>query len=59
MLSEVNKLEIKDKKLVAEVSGDEVKKYDIKIDVKAITYNNMFVKQDKQGNFVSQVVLDV
>ena len=59
MLSKVNNLKIKDKELTAEVSGDEVKNYDIKIDVKAITYNNMFVKQDDKGNFVSQVVLDV
>lgn len=59
ILSKVESLKIDEGKLTAEVSGDEVKKYDIKIDVKAITYNSMFVKKDKKGLWISQVVLDV
>lgn len=44
--------------LIAEVWGDSVKNYETKVDVKAVTYNQMFVK--KHGNiFICQVVLDV
>ncbi|MBU0894930.1 MAG: archease [Nanoarchaeota archaeon] len=49
----------KDKKsLIAEVVGNHAEDYEIHIDVKAITYNEMFVKKIKD-NWVSQVVLDV
>ena len=61
-LSKVRSLEIKkeaDKfKLEAEVVGDDAKKYEIHIDVKAITYHGMFVKQ-REKDWVCQVVLDV
>ena len=57
-LSEVKNLKIKGNKLYAEVVGDKAENYKFNIDVKAITYNEMFVK--KVGNkFVAQVVLDV
>ncbi|MFH1787525.1 MAG: archease [archaeon] len=57
-LSEIRTLEIKDNILKAEITGDNAKNYKISIDVKAITYNDMFIK--KVGNkFIAQVVLDV
>lgn len=48
----------KNYELEAEVSGDNAKNYKFNLDVKAVTYNEMFVK--KQGNkFICQVVVDV
>lgn len=58
VLSKIGKIKIKGEKLEAEVMGDNVKDYKISQDVKAITYNSMFVKRDK-GKFTAQVVLDV
>jgi len=59
-LSKVKSIKIDKKnfKLSAEVLGDDAKNYKIGLDVKAITYHSMFVKQQK-GNWVAQVVLDV
>lgn len=57
-VSEIEKLEIKDGRLKAVISGDRAENYEINIDVKAVTYNEMFVRQEK-GKWVSQVVLDV
>lgn len=42
----------------AEVSGDDAKNYKIIIGIKAITYNEMFVKKAKDG-WGAQVVVDV
>lgn len=54
------KINEKDKSLTAKISGDFAEDYDIKIDIKAVTYNEMFVKKDtKTGIWVCQVVLDV
>ncbi len=44
--------------LTAELEGDNARDYSIGLDVKAITYNNMFVKKEK-GKWVCQVVVDV
>ncbi len=44
--------------LNADIFGDDAKKYETKIDVKAVTYNEMFVKKIRK-NWVCQVVLDV
>ena len=52
------KVKIKDFTLEAEAFGDSVKNYETHIDVKAVTYNNMFVKKEKD-KWVAQVVLDV
>jgi len=62
IISKIKKLKIKEKSgayfIECEVSGDKVKKYEIKNHIKAVTYNEMFVK--KQGKkYISQVVLDV
>jgi len=58
-LSKINTIKIKNNKLTAIVSGDKADKYEIKLDVKAVTYNNMFVKKNKEGKYTIQVVLDV
>ena len=58
VLSKINKLKIKDKNLECEASGDNRKKYRISNDVKAVTYNEMFVKKEK-SKWIVQVVLDV
>jgi len=52
------KVKIKKDKLEAEVLGDLAPHYKFTNDVKAITYNQMFVKRDK-NKFIVQVVLDV
>jgi len=59
-LARINKIKINEKKLTAEaeISGDNVEKYETKLDVKAITYNEIFVKKIGK-NWVAQVVLDV
>lgn len=57
-LSGVEKLKIEEGKLKAKVVGDKAENYKISLDVKAITYSEMFVKKEK-GKFIAQVVLDV
>ena len=59
-LAKINKIKINEKKLTAEaeISGDNVEEYETKLDVKAITYNEMFVKKIGK-DWVAQVVLDV
>lgn len=52
------KVKIKDNKLSAELFGDKAENYEIGIDVKAITYNEMFVQNNKE-KWIAQVVLDV
>jgi len=52
------KINEKDMSLVASVEGDKAHNYPISLQVKAVTYNNMFVKKIK-GQWVCQVVLDV
>jgi len=58
----VSKLNVKINKthteLTAEVYGDDAKNYSIGLDVKAVTYNEMFVKKIK-NKWVCQVVVDV
>jgi len=52
------KVKIKGNKLEADVYGDLASKYKFSNDVKAVTYNQMFVKQTS-GGWQIQVVLDV
>jgi len=54
------KVSIDKKKLElnAELIGDSASNYSIGLDVKAVTYNEMFVKKDRKG-YICQVVLDV
>ena len=62
LLSEIINIEIKknDKfTLKAKVIGDnDIKKYDILKTIKAVTYSEMEIRQDKAG-FMVQVVLDI
>jgi len=53
------KVKIKDNKLEAEVWGDLASSYRFSNDVKAVTYNQMFVRQISCRKFACQVVLDV
>jgi len=59
-LSKIKSIKIDKKKLKleAEVLGDDTKNYEIHLDVKAVTYNEMFVKRQKK-NWIAQVVVDV
>ena len=57
-LSKVDKIKVSENEIEAEVSGDDVKNYELETDVKAITYNEMFVKKEGE-EFIAQVVLDV
>ena len=59
-LSKIEKIKINKKKfkLEAEVSGDDSKNYEMNSYIKAVTYNEMFVKKEK-GKWLIQVVLDV
>ena len=52
------KLNKKTLKINAEVVGDDAENYNISEHVKAITYNEMFVKKIK-GKWTSQIVLDI
>ncbi|MEK6926528.1 MAG: archease [Nanoarchaeota archaeon] len=46
------------KTLSAEISGDKAENYNIEMHVKAVTYNDMFVKKIK-NQWAAQVVVDV
>jgi protein archease len=58
VVSKIESVKIENGKLKAVVLGDDVSNYKFGNDVKAITYNEMFVKEEK-GKWVAQVVLDV
>ena len=58
IISKINEIKIKDFNLNAKISGDKVSNYNFNNEVKAVTYNEMFVKKIK-GKWISQVVLDV
>ncbi len=58
LFSKVTNIKIKDNTLKANISGDKASNYKFTNDVKAITYNSMFIKKEKD-KYVVQVVLDV
>jgi SHS2 domain-containing protein len=62
LLSEIEKIKIEEKagkyELEADIVGDSASNYKFTNDVKAITYNEMFVKQEK-NKYACQVVVDV
>jgi SHS2 domain-containing protein len=58
LLSKIKKLKISKGKLEAEAYGDKASNYKFSNEVKAITYNEMFVKREKR-KFLAQFVLDV
>jgi len=58
LISNVKEIKIKNLKLKAIISGDKASNYNFTNEVKAVTYNEMFVKE-KEEKWISQVVLDV
>ena len=58
ILAKVKEIKIKDNKLIAKVTGDNVEKYEIRTYIKSPTYNDMFIKKEKD-KWVAQVVMDV
>ncbi len=62
LLGKIKNLKINKKngdyELIVEALGDNAKNYKTELDVKAITYNEMFVKKQKD-KFICQVVVDV
>lgn len=58
LFSNVAKIKIKNNKLTAKISGDKASNYKFTNNVKAITYNEMFVKE-QDGKWIAQVVIDV
>jgi len=51
-------IDLENKRIKCAVTGDKADNYKFTNDVKAITYNEMFVKE-KEGKFICEVVLDV
>ena len=58
LISKIKEIKIKDFTLKAILSGDNTKNYWFTNNVKAVTYNEMFIKK-KGSKWISQVVLDV
>ncbi len=58
LISKVKEIKIKNFELKAVISGDKASSYNFNNKVKAVTYNEMFVKKIKE-KFAAQVVLDV
>jgi len=58
LLSRIKKIEIKNKELTAELTGDDSRGYKLGLDIKAVTYNDMFIKKEKD-KFTIQVVIDI
>ena len=56
ILSKVKEIKIKEKELTATLTGDNLSDYHLGLDIKAVTYNDMFIKEKP---FVVQVVLDI
>ncbi len=64
LLAKIKRIKIISKKgkyeLNAEVSGDKASAYKFFGEVKAVTYNSMFIKKDKKTKrFIIQVVVDM
>ena len=59
-LSKIDKIKIDKKnfKLRAEVSGDNTENYEMSTYVKAVTYNEMFIHR-KKDKWIAQVVIDI
>jgi SHS2 domain-containing protein len=58
ILSRAKNLEIKKNKLTATLTGDLAENYEINEHIKAVTYNEMFVREEKR-KWTAQVVVDV
>jgi SHS2 domain-containing protein len=61
-LSKIKIINLDEKKfeLKAELVGDDVRKYNLNHDFKAVTYNDIFIKFDKKNKiWIAQVVMDI
>ncbi len=59
ILNKVKEMKIEDNKLSARIIGDDKpENYDIKTHIKAVTYQEMFIKKEKD-KFVIQVIFDI
>lgn len=59
LLAKIKELKIKNNKLTAKVTGDtHPKNYEIATHIKAVTYQEMFIKKEKEG-YVIQVIVDI
>ncbi len=56
--AEVLEMQFKDNSLFAALSGDDAQRYNVSGDIKAVTYNEMEVRNEP-GNCMVQVVLDM
>lgn len=61
LLGKVSKIKIEKGKLEAELLMDNTENYEVRGDVKAVTYNEMLIEQEKANKkiFMVQVVCDV
>ncbi len=58
LITDIKKIKIKDGKLDAEIIGASSENLEIDNHIKSVTYNEMFVKREKD-KYIIQVVLDV
>lgn len=58
LISKIEKIKIEKLKLIATLFGDNAKNYKFTNPVKAVTYNDMFIKKENK-KWVAQVVVDV
>ena len=58
LLHEMKNMQITGNVLSADAYGDHAEGYDVHTHIKAITYNDMFIKEEK-GKFILQVVPDI
>lgn len=58
LLAKIKNIKIQGNKLVCEVLGDDSRNYELHRHVKAVTYNEMFVRREK-NKYICQVVVDV
>jgi SHS2 domain-containing protein len=58
ILSEIKSLTIKDNVLTATITGDNADNYEIQTHIKAVTYSDMFIKEE-ENQVTIQVVHDI
>lgn len=58
IFSKIEKIKIKNGKLTATILGDKASNYEFSNNVKAVTYNEILIKKEKEI-FTCQIVLDV
>lgn len=58
IFSKVKKIKFKNEGMLAEIDFDEIEKYETYLEIKAITYNEMYVEK-KNGFWEAKVTIDV